>query len=213
MQYPTIEEAGAQIVEFGKRLYQQGFTAANDGNLSCKTGEDTILCTPTGVSKGYLAKEMLVHMQLNGTLLSPGKPSSEVKMHIRVYQENPKVMAVVHVHPPVATSFAAAGIPLEDALLTEAVVGLGPIPLAPFALPSTEEVPNSIAPFCNTHNGALLGNHGAITWGKSLEEACFRMETLEQVAKVTMNVKYILHGMHNEISKENVARLQEVFFK
>lgn len=213
MKYPTKSEAAAQIVSYGKRLYDRGYAAANDGNLSVKLSDDTILCTPTGVSKGCLTPEMLVEMALDGRVLSQGTlpPSSEVKMHLRVYQENPAVMAVVHVHPPVASSFAAAGIPLDTPLLTEAIVGLGPVPLAPFALPSTEEVPDSVAPFCRTHKAVLLSNHGPLTWGASLEEACFRMEILEHLATVTMNVCYVMRDTHNKLSEENIARLKKQF--
>lgn len=213
MQYPSLEEAGKQIVAYGKRLYDRGYAAANDGNLSCRLSENTILCTPTGVSKGAMTPEMLVQVNLDGKILASGgiPPSSEVKMHLRVYQENPQVMAVAHLHPPVASSFAAAGIPLELPLLTEAVVSLGPVPVAPFALPSTSEVPDSITPFCKTHNAVLLSNHGPLTWGGDLQEACFRMEILEHLATVTMNVCYILKDTHNQISPENIARLKKQF--
>jgi len=213
MNYPTLAQAADQIVFYGKRLYDRGFAAANDGNLSVRLSEDTILCTPTGVSKGTMTPDILVRMKLDGTVLSSGglPPSSEAKMHLRVYRENPAVMAVVHVHPPVAQSFAAAGIPLDMPLLTESIVSLGPVPVAPFALPSTEEVPDSIAPFCKTHKAVLLSNHGPLTWGADLQEACFRMEVLEQLATVTLNVRYIMKETGNQISPENIARLKTQF--
>ena len=213
MKYPTIEDAAAQIVYYGKRLYDRGFAAANDGNLSVKLSENEILCTPTGVSKGAMTPEMLIHMRLDGTVLSSNgySPSSEAKMHLRVYRENPDVMAVVHVHPPAAQSFAAAGIALDMPLLTESVVSIGVVPVAPFALPSTEEVPDSIAPFCKTHKAVLLSNHGPLTWGADLQEACFRMEVLEQLATVTLNVRYIMRETGNQISPENIARLKKQF--
>lgn len=213
MNYPTRAEAAAQIVSYGKRLYDRGYAAANDGNLSIKLSDNAILCTPTGVSKGCMTPDMLVEMTLGGSIVSQGAlpPSSEVKMHLRVYHENPVVMAVVHVHPPVASSFAAAGIALDTPLLTEAIVGLGPVPLAPFALPSTEEVPDSIAPYCKSHKAVLLSNHGPLTWGSTLEEACFRMEILEHLATVTMNVCYVMRDTHNKLSEENIARLKKQF--
>lgn len=211
-EYISMEEARKQIVEYGRRLYERGFAAANDGNLSCRIAEDEVLCTPTGVSKGYMTPEMLVHMKLDGTILSGGVPSSEAKMHLRVYLENPAIMAVVHLHPPVSTSFAAAGIPLDQPLLTEAIAALGTVPVAPFALPSTEEVPNSIADISKTHNGALLRNHGPITWGTTLKEACFRMEILEQLATATLNVCYIMKQPGKQISDENIARLQSLVY-
>ena len=161
--YPSDFQVKRDILEIGRRMYAKNFVAANDGNISAKVSDNTIWCTPTGVSKGYMTEDMLVLMDLDGNVLKGGmKPSSEVKMHLRVYKENPAVQAVVHAHPPAATSYAIAGMPLNRAILTEAVMGIGEIPLAPYAMPGTEEVPDSIAPFVNTHNGCLLANHGPL---------------------------------------------------
>ena len=134
--FPSDYEAKQAILEVGRRMYMKNFVAANDGNISCKVSEDTIWCTPTGVSKGYMTDDMLVLMDLDGNVLKGNlKPSSEVKMHLRVYKENPKMNAVVHAHPPAATSYAIAGLPLNHAILTEAVMGIGEIPIAPYAMP------------------------------------------------------------------------------
>ena len=113
-------------------------------------------------------------------------------MHLRVYQENPDVQAVVHAHPPMATSFAVAGIALDTPILPEAIVNLGVVPVAPYAVPGTQAVPDSIAPYCRTHNAVLLANHGALTWGKDLWQAYFRMESLEYYAQLTLNTTYLL---------------------
>ena len=155
--YPSDFEVKRDIVEIGRRMYARNFVAANDGNISAKVSDNTIWCTPTGVSKGYMTEDMLVLMDLDGNVLKGNlKPSTEIKMHLRVYRENPEVNAVVHAHPPAATSYAIAGLPLNHAIMTEAVMGIGEIPLAPYAMPGTEEVPNSIAPFVKTHNACLL---------------------------------------------------------
>ncbi len=133
MKYLSSYEAREQILEIGRRMYQKDYVAANDGNISCRISEDTILTTPTGVSKGFMTDDMIVKMTLDGKVLSAEggyKPSSEVKMHIRAYRENPEIMAVTHAHPPVATSFAIAGIGLDKAILPEAVVNLGAVPIA-----------------------------------------------------------------------------------
>ena len=129
-------------------------------------------------------------------------------MHLRVYQENPDLIACVHAHPPVATSFAIAGIALDRPILPEAVIQLGVVPVAPYATPGTQEVPDSIAPYCRTHNGVLLANHGALTWGMSLMQAYMRMESLEYYALVTMYTSYII-GRANELSGTQVDRLLE----
>lgn len=207
--YPGDREVKNMILEVGRRMYAKNFVAANDGNISAKVSDDTIWCTPTGVSKGYMTEEMLVLMDLDGNILQGNsKPSSEVKMHLRVYKENPDVSAVVHAHPPAATSYAIAGLPLNRAILTEAVMGIGEIPLAPYAMPGTEEVPDSIAPYIRTHNGCLLANHGAITWGRDVMEAWMRMESVEYYALVSMYSNGLI-GQANELTSSQVDRLIE----
>ena len=128
--FPSDYEAKQAILEVGRRMYMKNFVAANDGNISCKVSEDTIWCTPTGVSKGYMTDDMLVLMDLDGNVLKGNlKPSSEVKMHLRVYKENPKMNAVVHAHPPTATAFAVANIPLDKYILPEAILTVGTVPI------------------------------------------------------------------------------------
>ncbi|MEM1484409.1 class II aldolase/adducin family protein [Oscillospiraceae bacterium PP1C4] len=198
------------IIEIGRRMYHRGFVAANDGNVSCRINKNEIWTTPTGVSKGYMTREMLVKVDLDGKILMGKlKPSSEIKMHLRVYQENPDVKAVTHAHPPIATSFAIAGRPLDRAILPEAIVNLGTVPIAPYATPGTTEVPDSIAPFCKDYNAVLLANHGALTWGRDLFEAHFRLESLEYYATVLMNTTYILQKA-NELTKPQVQDLLDI---
>lgn len=208
--YMGDREARQLILEVGRRMYHKNFVASNDGNISCKVGDDALWTTPTGVSKGYMTEEMLVKVDLAGNLLEgDAKPSSELKMHLRVYQENPSVRGVVHAHPPVATSFAIAGIPLSRAILPEAVVQLGEVPVAQYAAPGSQGVPDSIAPFCKTHNGVLLANHGALTWGSDPMQAYFRMESLEYYALVMMYTGNII-GRANELSREQVDELVDI---
>lgn len=207
--YPTDREAGALLLEAGRRLYEKGFVASNDGNLSVLAGPNALWTTPTGVSKGFMTEDMLVKTDLDGTVLEgTHKPSSELKMHLRVYRENPDVRGVVHAHPPAATSFAIAGLPLDRPILPEAIVQLGTVPLAPYAEPGTQAVPDSIAPFCREFNGVLLANHGALTWGYGLMHAYYRMETLEYYAQVTLNTVFLM-GRARELTGEQVERLTE----
>ncbi len=209
-QYYSNLEAREMICEIGRRVYNRNYVAANDGNISVKVGLNEIWTTPTGVSKGYMTPDMMVKMDLSGQVLSGNlKPSSEVKMHLRVYNENPEVNAVVHAHPPVATSFAIAGIPLDKPVLPEAIVLLGNVPVAPYALPGTQEVPDSIAPYCKTHNAVLLANHGALTWGRDLMEAYFRMESLEHYATILMYSNNILKKA-NELNHSQIADLIKI---
>ena len=208
--YLSDYEAKKQIIAIGKRMYDKGFVASKDGNISCRVGPNTIWTTPTGVSKGFMTPDMLVKMNFDGkVLMGKLKPSSEVKMHLRVYNENPDVMAVTHAHPPVATSFAIAGISLDRAILPEAVVNLGSVPIAHYATPGSQDVPDSIAPYCNTHNAVLLANHGALSWGKDLTEAYHRLESLEYYATVLMYTGRII-GRANELSCSQVNELIDI---
>ncbi|MDF2838371.1 MAG: ribulose-5-phosphate 4-epimerase-like epimerase or aldolase [Evtepia sp.] len=188
--YWSDQEAKVAILSCGARLYTRGFVAANDGNLSIKVSPNEIWTTPTGVSKGFMTEDMLVKVDTKGAVLEGlCKPSSELKMHLRIYQEAPEVLAVVHAHPPVSTAFAAAGMPLDRPVLQEAVVQLGHVPLAPYALPGSDALADSVAPFCQNARALLLEFHGAVTWGKSMEEAMSRMESLEQYATILLHLK------------------------
>lgn len=208
--YPTDRQAREAILEVGRRMYAKNYVVSNDGNLSCKVGDDSLWTTPTGVSKGYMTEDMLVKTDLEGRVLEGScRPSSELKMHLRVYQENPEVRGVVHAHPPMATSFAVAGIPLDQPILAEAVVQLGTVPIAPYALPGSHEVPDSIAPYCKHCNAVLLANHGALTWGRNLMEAYFRMETLEYYATLMLITGSIL-GKAQTFTAEQVQCLLQI---
>ncbi|MDO4764846.1 MAG: class II aldolase/adducin family protein [Eubacteriales bacterium] len=203
----TDFEAKKAIIDIGKRMYLKGFVAANDGNITCRVGPKTFWTTPTGVSKGFMTPEMLVKIDITGkVLLGNRKPSSEVKMHLRVYQENPEIMAVTHAHPPVSTAYAAAGIALEEPILTESVVNLGVVPIARYAEPGTQEVPDSIAPYCKTHNAVLLANHGALTWGKDIYEAFYRLESVEYYATLLMYTGRII-GQQKPLSCGQIDNL------
>jgi L-fuculose-phosphate aldolase len=205
--YLNDQEAKEFICEIGRRIYNKNFVAANDGNISIKVNDRELWTSPTGVSKGFMTPDMMVKMDLSGNVLEGElKPSSEVKMHLRVYQENTEAKAVVHAHPPVATSFAIAGISLEKPVSPEAIVLLGKVPVAPYATPGTQEVPDSIAPYCRDYNAVLLANHGALTWGRNITEAFFRMESLEHYALMLMYSEHIIQKS-NELSTEQIAEL------
>ena len=188
-EYSSEQELKEIICEIGKRMYERGYVVANDGNISVMHGDKEIWATPTGVSKGFMTPDMLVKHDLDGNVLEGSlKPSSEIKMHLKVYKENPLVKAVVHAHPPMATTFSIAGLALERPVLAEAIMSLGIVPLAPYATPGTEEVPDSIEPYCRDFNAVLLANHGALSWGRDPQEAYFRMESLEYYAQILKNL-------------------------
>lgn len=209
--YPTDMEAKRLIVEIGRRMYGKNFVAANDGNISCKVDDDIIWTTPTGVSKGFMAEDMMVKMRTDGTVLSQGElgPSSEVKMHLRIYNENPEARAVCHAHPPISTSFAIAGLGLDKAIYPEALVNLGTVPCVHYEAPGSQGIPDSIAPYARDYNALLLANHGAVTWGKDLMEAWYRLESCEHYAMVIMYTGNII-GKANVLSCEQVSELIEI---
>ena len=207
VRYMSDYEAKNAILDIGKRMYIKGFVAANDGNITCRVGPNAIWATPTGVSKGFMKPEMLVKLDLSGKVLQgSAKPSSEIKMHLRVYEEDPQVMGVTHAHPPISTAFAVAGIGLEKPILTEGVLNLGVVPVAKYATPGTEEVPNSIAPFVKDYHAVLLANHGALSWGKDVYEAFYRLESVEYYASLLMYTGNIL-GKQNPLSCDQVQTL------
>lgn len=190
--YPTDAEAKRDILDIGKKLYERGFVAANDGNLSVRVGENAVWATPTGVSKGSMTENMLVKLDLDGRVLEgSAKPSSEVKMHLRIYKEQPQMRGVAHAHPPFSTTFAAAGLPLDEGLIQETVVLVGTVPVAPYAVPGSAALADSVAPFCKDYSALLLEHHGLVTWGKSLQQAYFFLESAEALARVMLYTRQL----------------------
>lgn len=197
------------IVEVGRRLWARGYVASNDGNISVRIGDGRLLMTPASVSKGFMTPEMLVITDLEGRTLeaaSGRKPSSEALMHLAVYRHRPDVHAVVHAHPPLATGFAVAGIPLDRAVLAEVVTTLGSIPIAEYATPSTPELPEAIVPYLKAHDGMLLANHGALALGADLYAAYAKMETIEHFATISLVARVL--GREHVLSTQEVERLQ-----
>src|SRR5581483_9870959 len=201
------EQIRADIVESGRRLYQLGFVASNDGNISARVDDTRIITTPKSVSKGFMTPDMMVVVDYNGKKISGDRdPSSELPMHLEIYRNRPDVSAVVHAHPPTATGFAVAGIPLTRAVLAEVVTTLGSIPIAEYGTPSTAELPDAVRKYIKAHDGMLLANHGAVTCGSSVLNAHFKMETIEHFAKISLVARML--GREHLLSREEVERLQ-----
>jgi len=203
----SVETHRADIVEVGRRMYARGYTASNDGNISVRIAPDRLLMTPKSVCKGFMTPDMMCVTDLNGKKISGDRdPSSEALMHLEVYRQRPDVNAVVHAHPPIATGFAVAGIPLDRAVLAEVLTTLGSIPLAEYATPSTSELPDAVRKYIKAHDGMLLANHGALTVGADLFGAYYKMETIEHFAHISLVARLL--GRENLISREEVTRLQ-----
>jgi L-fuculose-phosphate aldolase len=208
--YPADGEARQAILEMGRRMYEKDYVAANDGNISCKVA-DGIWATPTGVSKGFMREDELVKLRLDGGVIYAGARdvSSEIKMHLRVYTENDAAGGVTHAHPPYCTAFAVAGLSLDRAVYPEALVNLGVVPCVHYETPGSPELPDSIAPYCKTHNAALLANHGALSWGKSVLEAFYRLEAMEHYARLLTLTGKIL-GRARLLSAKQIDELLEI---
>ena len=208
MTYMDIREA---ICDVCHKMWQLGWVAANDGNVSVKLPDGNFLCTPTGISKSFITPEKLVIVndKLEVVEGAPGyKPSSEMKMHMRCYRERPDVGAVVHAHPPTATGYAVAGKSMDEYSMIETVIAIGSIPLTPYGTPSTDEVPEAITPYLPNHDVMLLQNHGALTVGCDLITAYYRMETLELYAKISLTAHLL--GGAQEIEKPQINKLMDL---
>jgi L-fuculose-phosphate aldolase len=197
------------IVEVGRRLSARGYTASNDGNISVRLDAGRLIMTPTSVCKGFMTPDMMCITDLEGKKIAGDRdPSSEMQMHLEVYRQRPEVQAVVHAHPPIATGFAVAGIPLDRAVLAEVVTTLGSVPIAEYATPSTKELPEAVRKYVKAHDGMLLANHGALTMGGDVFAAYFKMETIEHFAKISLVARML--GGERLLSRDEVSRLEKL---
>jgi L-fuculose-phosphate aldolase len=185
--YRTEDELRRNLVKFGKWLYRLGFMPGSSGNLSVRLNRDWILATPTGCSKYLLKPEDMVVVDLEGRQISGSrKVTSEIAIHLAAYHVRADVSAVIHAHPPLATGFACAGRALDEPLCSEAVMILGPVPLAPYATTGTNDLAASLSSLIPDHTAILMANHGAMTYGDSLLDAFLKMETVEHFAHICL---------------------------
>lgn len=197
------------MVEICQRTYRQGFIAALDGNVSARLGRDRVLVTPSGFHKGFLREEDLVVTDLRGKKVSGRRqPSSEFLMHELAYAERPDIGAVVHAHPPIAVALALAGVSLQSCVLSESCLSLGAIVTAPYATPTTAEVPDSLRDLVRRWNAIILMRHGALTLGADLEQAYNRMEIVEHTAKIIHAARML--GPVTPLPEEEVDKLRRL---
>ncbi len=194
------------IIDIGLRMYTRGFVAATDGNISVRLNKNCLLTTPSGISKGTLHEDDLIVMDFSGKVISGyRKPSSEYRLHTAIYEARPDVNAVIHAHPPLCTALTVAGISLDQPILPEVVLTLGSIPTAPYATPTTEEVPDSIKQLIPHHDAILLERHGTVTVGECCESAYNKLEKLEHTAQVML---YSLQlGSAKPLSSKQISEL------
>jgi L-fuculose-phosphate aldolase len=183
----TEKELRQDIVDIGRLVYQKGWVAANDGNITIRLDQDRILATPTGVSKGMMHVDDFIIVDMQGNKIEGrNERTSEIAMHLTIYAMRPDIRSVVHAHPPVATGFATAGKALDLALLPEVIIGLGCVPLADYGLPGTPALTEGMLRYIPKYDAILMGNHGAVCYGEDVYKAFFKMETMEHFARITL---------------------------
>jgi L-fuculose-phosphate aldolase len=183
----TEQQLREDIVQVGRLMFEKGWIASNDGNVTIRLDEHRILATPTGVSKGMMCPDDMIVCDIEGRKLCGERQcTTEMSMHLTIYQLRPDVRSVLHAHPPVATGFAVAGRALNLALLPEVVIGLGSIPLAEYGLPGTPALTEGMRPYIPKYDALLMANHGAVSYGEDVFQAFFRMETVEHFARITL---------------------------
>jgi L-fuculose-phosphate aldolase len=199
-------ELRQDIVDVGRLVYQKGWVAANDGNITIRLDRDRILATPTGISKGMMHVDDLIVVDHKGAKIEGRREcTSEIMMHCTIYGMRPDIHSVVHAHPPVATGFATAGRSLNLALLPEVIIGLGCVPLAAYGLPGTPELTEPMLPLIPKYDAIMMGNHGAVCYGEDVYKAFFKMETVEHFARISLVAELL--GGANVLPKTEVDKL------
>ncbi|MBI1801842.1 MAG: class II aldolase/adducin family protein [Chloroflexi bacterium] len=198
MSFVNEHQLRQEIVEIGRRMWEKGFLAAADGNLSARIGPDRLLITPSGLSKGFLSPDQILRVSLDGAVLAsnhPGarglKPSSEMMMHLEAYKQRADVSAVIHAHPPLAIALTVAGLPLDADVLPEVIYSVGIIPTAPYVTPGTPDGQRAVSELVKVHDAILLDHHGTLTVGASLTEAYMRLERVEHSAAILLAARQV----------------------
>lgn len=198
-----------EICEIGRRVYNKGFAAANDGNISVRLNDKEFLCSPTMVSKGFMKPDDICKVDADGKQISgKRKRSSEFLLHLAVYKNRPDVMAVVHCHPPYATAFAVAHEPIPKCILPEVEVFLGEVPTAVYETPGGQKFADTIVPYVKDSNTILLANHGTITFGPTLEKAYWNSEIIDAYCKILILAKQL--GRVNYFSDQQTKELLQL---
>jgi len=203
-------EIKQQICQMGRRMYEKGFVAANDGNISVRLGDGRYLCTPTGVSKGFLKPEDIAVVDDSGAQIGgAGERTSEILLHLEIFHELPEINAVCHAHPPHATAFAVAGMDLPSCVLPEVEIFIGQVPLARYDTPGSKDFAETLLPHLrNKANTILLANHGAVACDKNLEQAYFHLETLDMYCRILLLAKEI--GKVKQLPEPKVRELLDI---
>lgn len=206
MAYTNTHRIKQDICEIGRRLYNKGFAAANDGNITVRISDNEVLCTPTMHSKGFLKPEDISTVDMTGKQIAGVKKrSSEALLHLEIYKQRPEVKSVVHCHPPHATAFAVAREPIPQCVLPEVEVFLGDVPITKYETPGGQEFADTIRPFVDKTNVIILANHGTVSYGEDVERAYWWTEILDAYCRILLlskqlgRVNYFTEGKQREL--------------
>ena len=199
-----------QICEIGRRVYNRGFAAANDGNISIRVGENEVLCSPTMICKGFMQPDDICAVDMEGKQIAgKRKRTSEVLLHLAIMKQRDDVKAVVHCHPPHATAFAVAREPIPQCILPEIEVFMGEVPIAPYETPGGQAFAETVVPFVkNGTNTIILTNHGTVSFGAHLEEAYWKTEILDAYCRILLLSKQI--GRINYLDERGSVELLDL---
>jgi L-fuculose-phosphate aldolase len=205
----TEWQAKELLCEIGRRVWTRNYVASNEGNFSYRIDDDRVLTTPTGQSKGFMKVEDIVTVDMSGKKISgEKKPTSEVKVHLEIYQQREDIKSVIHAHPPYATAFAVMKRPLPQCVLPEVEVFLGEIPIVEYATIGSRDLADAVKPFLGEFSSFLLANHGALTIGKDIEDAYYKMEIVEEYCRV-LHYTRTLDG-YTQINEEKLSELLQL---
>lgn len=210
--YINETQAKNMICDIGRKMYNRGYVTSNAGNITLRTGENSVIVTPTGVSKGDLTPDMLLRVDMEGNVLEGNlKPTTETQMHLNIYRQNPEIVSTCHAHPLYLSAFSMAGIELDLSSSPDYVLGLGRVPLAPYEIPGSRELAESVCPYVKDYNIVLLANHGPIAWGKNPYDAWFYLDKAEVYAHQCILLKYVLKTLR-PVSDSQIDELERAVF-
>ena len=205
----NIHKIKQEICDIGRRIYNKGFAAANDGNISYRVDENRVICTPTLISKGFMKPEDLCTVDMEGNQTDGRrKRTSEVMLHLAIMKERPEVKSVVHCHPPYATAFGIAREPIPQCVIPEVEIFIGEVPIAKYAIPGSQEFADTILPFVRKSNVIILANHGTVSFGETVERAYWWTEILDAYCRILMLAKDL--GSVNYFNEPEAKALLEL---
>ncbi len=205
----NVHKIKQEICEIGDRIYKKGFAAANDGNISYRVSENEVVCTPTGISKGFMKPDDLCMVDMDGNQTSGRlKATSEIKLHLAIMKERPELKSVVHCHPPHATAFGIAREPIPQCVLPEVEIFLGDVPVAKYDIPGSQDFANTILPFVKKSNVIILANHGTVSYGETVEKAYWATEILDAYCRMLILARSL--GKVNYFSESEAQGLLDL---